>query len=448
MILNWFSPLPPENTDIAQYTVRVLEALQSLVPVRVWTQQAKWQSVECGNKVSFDPECVNADTLNEADISVYNIGNNSDFHSGIWEVSRRYPGVVVLHDERLQHLFADYMDKRRDPASYTQCMRQYYGLKGMEAAIACLLGHCTAEALSELYPLTDLALENCLGIVVHSPSLYDRLQAEQLCPIAYSPLPYPPTSAERRAAWTMARRRYPEMPVRLAVFGSHMGPNRRLEPLLRVLGSMEEKHAFLMDIYGTVWDSSHIRQVVEDVGLGAQVRLHGFVDAIDDALATADCVINLHYPTMGEASEAQLRIWDHGLPSIVADVDWYHTLPREVVEPVAVEHEIEGLQQILRSLLTDPFRYKSIGQQGRLFLDNNHSPMEYANAIIQISQQADRFRSVRAALNLAERAASASTVWTTGVRGPLLMNERLAETISGIIRSRDGQTTAGNDHTK
>ena len=49
------------------------------------------------------------------------------------------------------------------------------------------------------------------------------------------------------------------------------------------------------------------------------VKIHGYVRDLDERLAEADLAVNLRYPSMGEASAAQLRIWDHALPSLVTE---------------------------------------------------------------------------------------------------------------------------------
>ncbi len=39
MKINWFSPLPPARTDIAEYTVRVLPGLIKNCQLELWTDQ-------------------------------------------------------------------------------------------------------------------------------------------------------------------------------------------------------------------------------------------------------------------------------------------------------------------------------------------------------------------------------------------------------------------------
>ena len=42
MKINWFSPLPPDHTEIANYTARLLPALERKFDTTVWTATKKW----------------------------------------------------------------------------------------------------------------------------------------------------------------------------------------------------------------------------------------------------------------------------------------------------------------------------------------------------------------------------------------------------------------------
>ncbi len=93
MTVNWFSPLPPARTDIAGFTARILPVLRERVELRLWTEQKEWTPhiqtfapVHC-----YDSEQPPWPRLQAGDISIYNIGNNCDYHAGIWQVSRQMP---------------------------------------------------------------------------------------------------------------------------------------------------------------------------------------------------------------------------------------------------------------------------------------------------------------------------------------------------------------------
>ncbi|HEU5236991.1 MAG TPA: glycosyltransferase, partial [Pyrinomonadaceae bacterium] len=313
MKLNWFSPLPPAKTDVGHFTARILPALTRDAPVTVWTSQADWDpSLNNYAEVRrYQLARIPWPELNRADMTVYNIGNNPIFHGAIWEVSQRHPGVVVLHDYNLQEFFYSlYLDPWQDLNGYLVQMEYRYGEKGLVEAESAFKQK-NLPSLIEPYPLTRLGVENALGVLVHTNEALEMLKQEATCPVAYAPLPF----TTRAAAGTTARLKAP--PYRLIVFG-YLGPNRRLQELLKVLSEFSAQQQFRLDIYGEVATQTQLRQTVRQLQLEQQVTFHGFVpeSELEQALAVAHLAINLRYPTAGEASGSQLRIWSHALPSL------------------------------------------------------------------------------------------------------------------------------------
>lgn len=110
MKLNWFSPLPPARTDIADYTFRVLPALRNYAEIVVWTSQSSWSSEpQYADVRSYQLHNMPWADINKADLNIYHIGNNPDFHSDIWQISCQCPGLVVMHDLKLHHFLAVYI---------------------------------------------------------------------------------------------------------------------------------------------------------------------------------------------------------------------------------------------------------------------------------------------------------------------------------------------------
>lgn len=420
MKINWFSPLPPLPTDIAHYTQRILAGLTARAEVVLWTNQGRIerdlrQRFEVRR---FDARRVDWAMVNRADVNFYNIGNDPRFHTAIWEASRRAPGVVILHDASLQHLFGGiFLGQRRDPAAYARAMETCYGEAGRIAAQEYFAHDDKGAFLLHLaahFPLTELALGGALAVLVHSREVYERLRGRLPCVCAYAPLPYPsrPESVATPRASLLSDGDADTRPRRLIVFG-YTGPNRRLAPLLYALAGMPERARFRLDIYGQLWDADYVRGLVRELGLGNQVGIHGFVaeQELDRALASSDLCVNLRYPTMGEASGSQLRLWSHALPSLVTAVDWYATLPAEAVAHVRIEHETEDIQQHLRDLLADPARFAAMGEAGRRTLAAQHAPEAYADSLMELLEHLPAMRSRAAAFHLTKRAANESAQW-------------------------------------
>lgn len=409
MKLSWFSPLPPAATDIGHFTKRLLPALVARADVTLWTDQTKWDSaLERSAEVrSYDFKRMPWADLNRCDMCIYNIGNNPLFHGSIWQIARQHPGIVILHDTRLHQLFDGlYRVQRRDLSAYLAVMEFYYGTAGRNDGHECFMseGH-NINMMAEKYPLTDLATENALGVVVHTLPGFDALKREDSVPLTCLPLPFaaparvagrkdPPK--ERAEAW-----------YRLILFG-YIGRNRRLHSVLNALAAFPEREKFHLDIYGTIIDDEkQVRAQIRALGLKSLVTLHGFAaeTELEEALARADLAINLRYPTMGEASGSQLRIWAHALPGLVTQVGWYATLPGEAVAHVRPgENEVADIQSHLRDFLNDPDRFARMGARGRAILQQQHSPENYADQLIEFVEVASTSSARVATCRLAEKA--------------------------------------------
>ena len=436
MKLNWFSPLPPAPTGIAEYTGTLLPWLCSKADVTLWTDQDSWDgALERHCEVRrFTSAAVPWRDVNRADLSVFHLGNNRDFHDGIWQVSRVHAGVVVVHDLRLQDFFWGAFSRKPGGSSeYIALMEHVYGAAGASAARRFLDGTQTLDSLCLSYPLTEAVVGNALGAVVHTQGgfhLVSSLGSSHFqAGLAYLPLPYPAASDGTFKAWNTRRNRPARPPFQLVLLG-YINPNRRIIGLLQALGSLPAKNDFRLRVYGPVWDEAHVREKIREYGLERQVTLHGYTPAsrLDDAIADADLAINLRFPTMGEASMSQLQVWDHSLPSIVTRTGWYAELPDDAVSFVEIEREIEDLRQHLTAFSSNPEAFAKLGENGRAVLLAQHSAAAYVEGLLAFLEKTLARRPARAFTKTAGEAADGMKAWMS--RGVLV---RAAESIAGRI---------------
>jgi glycosyltransferase involved in cell wall biosynthesis len=206
--------------------------------------------------------------------------------------------------------------------------------------------------------------------------------------------------------------------------------------LLQTLAQFPQKDKFLLDIYGEVWDPGHIRKQIQALGLGRMVTLRGFASEseLDVALGNADLAVNLRYPTMGEASISQLRIWAHGLPSLVTRIGWYGGLPDDVVAHVRPENEALDIQQHLNAFLAEPDRFARMGEHGRRLLAEQHSVEKYVDAVLDLAVQAKEFRPRAVAYKLAERVGISMNAWSDALASDEALR-KVAEEIQALTES-------------
>jgi glycosyltransferase involved in cell wall biosynthesis len=429
--INWFSPLPPAHSGIAYYAAQLLPVLASRHDVVAWTDQDQ-VAPELSRIVrvaGYHRDNPPWRGLNDADVSIYHLGNHGGMHGGIWQVSRQHPGVVVLHDLCLHDFFAMvFLHMQERPDSYLAALERWYGKEGWHAGAAFRAGGITAEAMAQRFPLTREAVRGALGVVTHSRSALEDLGETPAAPEAALDFPYVATEESRYRGWMAARSAAPGPPYRLVVFG-YLSRNRRLGAVLEALASLGEKEKFRLDICGQLWDESHIRAEVERLGLSSIVNLHGFLpdSQVEQELSTAHLAVNLRYPSMGEASLSQMQFWDYGLPTLVTRTGWYASLPEEATAFVRPEHEVEDIQSHLRAFLVDPGAFRAMGERGRQSL-RNHDPEIYVDALTRFSASTLELAHRIPALELAGRVGSDLTEWLHPAAGAYLL-ERASQAI-------------------
>jgi glycosyltransferase involved in cell wall biosynthesis len=412
MRLNWFSPLPPEQTDIAHYTGRLAAALMRRFDVVFWTDLRSDSAVlPSGAKVKvFNPAHIAGREFNLDQfegLNIYNFGNDARFHAGIYRVAQKIPGIAILHDTVLHHFFYELSRNDSPPfAEYIDLARQIYGFLGKDQArsIVASDGRLIDEFATKM-PFIEAVTENAIGAICHSKAAGNDLSAYTDTPVLTLPLPF--TSSLLRAnedrTW--------HKPWRLITFG-YINTNRRLESILFALGGMPKSYDFTMDIYGVLWDTPLIEAAIAENGLSERVRIHGFVseERLNKVIASAHLSFNLRYPTMGEASGGILRSWALGTPALVTDGGWYSDLPASVAYKISVENEVSDIQAALLRLEDAPEEFERMGLAAHSWLKGIHSPEDYVNtlceAFVELPKLLTRFTAHRVLLRAALKGGS------------------------------------------
>jgi len=426
MKLNWFSPVPPERTDVANYTARLASELMLQFDVTFWTSGeyspdglppgAQLRRFKTGEVSGDDRRAI------LGGLCVFNIGNDARFHADIFQLGQRQPGICILHDTRIHHFVFE--RSRHDMpawAGYMSTARRLYGKAGEDSARAIVESHgALIDEHAEEMPFLEAVTENALGVICHSQQATAEVRRRSAVPTLTLPLPFPcPALSDPDT-----RRWAP--PWQFVIFG-FLNPNRRLESILRALVHLREEIDFRLSVVGALWDQGLIERLVVELGLSDRVVLRGFVsDAeLDAEIAGAHLAFNLRHPTMGEASGALLRAWAHATPVMVTDAGWYAQLSDALAVKVSVEHEVEDIVRTVRSLAADGTRLCDMGRNGRMRLAADHSPQAYAKDFANALQD----------LGLLSRRAAAQVMLARAAErgGPELLLERATEVISNLF---------------
>lgn len=328
----YFSPLPPERTGVADYSVLLLPALRERLDVEV---------VRRGRRRA----------PRGTDISLYHVGNNPDAHAWIVDALRRRPGVVVLHDFVLHHLVAGMTVGRRDGHGYLDAMEREHGVVGRLLAHGVLDKRIPPlwESRPEDFPLAWFVLEHATGVIVHSGTVRDLARgagyAGPVWVVPHPAWPVPELEPERVASG----------PV-VGCFGV-VNASKRIPELLRAFARVRERHPETkLLLVGPTSPGFDLDRRLQRLGLADDGLVReGWVDEkrLWALMAGVDACVNLRHPTMGETSGNVIRSLSLGKPLVVSDVGWFSELPPEVALKVPVDaNEVETLTAALELLVT------------------------------------------------------------------------------------------------
>lgn len=407
MRVAYYSPLPPEQTGIADYSALLLPALERRADVTV---------VKRGR----------GKAPRGTDIALYQVGNNPDAHAWIVDALRKRPGVVVLHDFVIHHLVAGMTIGRRDGHGYLDVMEREHGVVGR------LLGHGVLdkripplwESRPEDFPLASFVLEHATGVIVHSRHVRDLVRGAGFAG-SVSVVPHP--------AWPV-----PELvPERVAdgvvvgCFGV-VNASKRIPELLRATAKVREtRPEVTLLLVGPTSPGFDLDRRLQRLGLADEGLVReGWIDEsrLWALMAGSDVLVNLRHPTMGETSGSVVRALSLGKPSVVSDVGWFSELPDEAALKIPVgEDEVPVLTAALELLVARADVRGSLGQAAAELARREHDVDRVADLYVAALERAAGGSAVDDAVLREVSAAAADTGIEPGSAEAREIARRLAE---------------------
>lgn len=390
MKLAWFSPLPPIQSGISEYSELILNQLKNDYQIDLWVDgylpRLEFYKYFRIIDYTLNPEVI--PILKTYDAIIYNMGN-SQYHTSLFEVLRNYPGIVILHDYVLHHFMADYwLNKKKDPESYFKEILEEHGPTVEKTARLSLqsLGKelWTTEDVIK-YPLNGSVLEKAKAVVVHSEFVkklvenHDHGKVVKFDAPAY---PIPPSALTK----TRKDLDLPENKLILTSFGFKI-PNKRIDTILEVISN--NKYLYDNIFYLTIGQSDtfyDLDKYLEASNVTSKTKNLGYLP-IEKAYAYIHCsdiCINLRNPTMGETSASLLRMMSLGKPVIVSKCGWYAELPDEAVVKIDPLEENQQLTYWLTQLVKDISLREKIGRKAAQYILRNHDVNIFAEKLSQL----------------------------------------------------------------
>ncbi|CAN5130312.1 hypothetical protein BH11ACT1_BH11ACT1_23020 [soil metagenome] len=385
MRIAWCTPFTPMSA-IGEFSSLVVTALRELADVDVDI----WYPRGTGGRSVPDRgrELVGSwqEALKEYDRVVYQIGDHATYHGQLVRAAAAVPGVVVMHDVSLTHLFFPTVTAM-GPGEVRALFARISPELGDEAATAFLADPSSWawEAKSTTtFPLSELAMENATAVVTHSHFAADQLRDRYVGDVSVLPLPVlhaPDTDRQ---------------PVRL--------PIDLTRPLVLQAGTMNENKCIevVIEAFARSTASATAQLVVCGHGPEETVdrlkrlarRLTGDADIIvlgavtDDvlhALRTQAAISTvLRYPSSEASSAVLIDSMAYGNAIVVADAGHYGEMPAGTVSTVPAPPTVDDVAAVLDTLLADPDGASAMGARASAYVADEHTAQNYARQILPI----------------------------------------------------------------
>lgn len=403
MKLNWHAPAPPTRSGIADFTAAVLPALMDRFTVELWTDRVNGQERVSGAPVRYAAR----DDIHEWDIEtidIYNMGNNFQYHRNIFDRSLDRPGIVLMHDTTL----IDFFLAHRAESGADAPSGGLYEHNVAAALDACRSGASIPEP-DLRRPLMRAVLKGALCGVAFTSSSFEHIKADASCPAYRADLPLKGSVPAGGAPDDT-------VPGRLVLFGI-LGRNRRIPEILRAIASHPRRDELTLHVYGTYDDPAGLEALIRTFDLSRRVVVHGYVpdDVLDEAIRSAALVLNLRFPSMGEASASQLRAWSLGKATVVTPVGWYAELPPDAVLSAPLSDEQGALREAFTLALDEPARLRAVGENGRRRLVDRHRPEHFGAALAEVIADLPALRARWTVRRWTARCLAASAGWRAAV---------------------------------
>lgn len=379
-LLAYISPLPPERSGISDYSSELLPELAKYYDIEVVVSQDSisdvWINENCRKRSIkwFVEHSENYDRV------IYHFGN-SHYHEHMFDLLRKFPGVVVLHDFFLSGIVAHMDHIGSSPGGWTQSLYSGHGYH----AISQRAHTRDSSDVVWKYPCNYSVLNNAQGIIVHSEfsrklakRWYGENAGEQwkIIPLLRS------QRAINEASRLSARAALGLNPTSCVVcsfglLGRTKLNHRLLDAWLK--SALANDPSYTLIFVGENDNGEYgasLERLIAESGLGTHIKITGWLDSgeFQKYLEAADVGVQLRTLSRGETSAAVLDCMNYGLATIVNANGSMGDLPDDGVFKLKDEFEESQLIEALMTLCKDESLRRDLGARAREIVKTLHDP--------------------------------------------------------------------------
>ncbi len=358
------SPVPPQQSGIATYAVRMIEHLQHYADVTVFTESLHDEdddhAADEGTIRTLFPAAgtVEVRPLNQLgpmidgggafDELIYFMGN-SRYHAGALSALQKHPGVVLFHDVRLSGLYGECVRMGVGGVSSVgeELARMYPGRYRSSLEDSQVISADDAARFGVLM-CADVARSGT-KVLVHSPyaATLVGLDCGETAEVCF-PLPAPALDQ-------------PDSPSEDLVINSFgvVDPAKMPESIIEAVAAVRAAYTNIrLNFVGPV-DPGYRRELnvlIDGLDLADIVSFTGHLSQSEFGAAqrSSTIAVQLRSQSNGESSAAVAELMAAGVPTVVSDLGSMSDLPDEIVVKIRTKNTSSELARVILDLAREP----------------------------------------------------------------------------------------------
>lgn len=391
MRIAWFTPFCQESA-IGMVSRKVCEELSKTNEIDIWTHNRENLIKTKINVIQFKDKD-NLDILKKYDYIVYNMGNYVGNHKDIYEVSQKYSGIVLLHDQIMSSFWEQYYTSSKYGLDgFLNLYNEYYGIQAKEKAIQAINSGCypTNDYFDNIpkYSFIEPTIKNAIGVFSHAKFFCDNIKKIYNGPVGYTYLPchIEEIAIEQDSKLAKIISNAKRNNKKVVVSNGIVHPVKQIHKVIEVLEQNSDIARKIIYIVIGNYGGDY-GQMLLDYSKGKLkdcLYMMGYQEysEMNTAIQSADMCINLRYPNSEVCSLSLFEQMAYGKPILVINSGIYGEMPDDTVIKVDYSNIHEDIKDILIKLINNK-SFDRFGNNAKAFISHNCSINNYCNSFMQ-----------------------------------------------------------------
>ncbi len=373
------TPWPTQMTGIANYVYKLMPYLIHYFDVDVFvdnTIDKKSPLVENPYGGLYTLQEFEA-RATEYDEVIYQIGNESKYHTGIYEYARKYKGIAEIHDFILSPFFYHSFFLKKKYDIYRQVLEDGYGKTGLKHYEKIRSGQSFPDESN--FPMSHSVSNICKATIFHNHWSEEQIKQNKIFVVPHACFDKEFLEDNQREDLLRAIKQKCHITDSETIIGcfGFINKNKRPEKVIEAISNLLQVGKNVRLIFFGKPSSEDITQLINKRGLQDKVYITGYLEKgeYEIGMEMCDIVVNLRFPSMGEASGTLCEAFKFGKPVLVSEVNQYVEYPDEICwKVVPGPYEVTLLTEMLEYLIDNPDVRRALGENAQAYADTVLSP--------------------------------------------------------------------------